>query len=238
MSESVYSTLKDRFMIQDVELTGSRTSQTHMYDQLQQLQGQVSYNVARMRREGIVSLEEAPHDFHMSPRNYRSRHFAFPLGEIVVNQKSILGKRRDCIKIHQTSLTFTPPSWLSSIALRWDLGISTVISGLPRLTISLSPIRYNPSPELKSATVNFDILGLQRLFHMGIARPTDQVILRRPVSLLEVSPSALSCWNVVHNYCMTRPLLHESRNRTAATSLLRCTSFSSRKVVSKTILCM
>lgn len=58
---------------------------------------------------------------------------------------------------------------------------------LPQITISLSPIRYNSNRELKAVITNFDIAGLQRLFRTGLARPTDYVLDRRPISLLEVS---------------------------------------------------
>jgi hypothetical protein len=117
----------------------------------------------------------------------RNRHYAFPLGQIVISQKSISRKKSNRPNVYRSSLTFTPPSWLSSVTLRWDFETRKVVGGgLPKLTLSLTPVRCNPDPELKAAIVNFDISQLQRLFREGIARPTDHVVIRRPVSLLEV----------------------------------------------------
>ena len=179
-SESVYATLLHLCSTQNMELQVHRTS-------LWQLQGQVVYNLTRVHREGIASFRDVAADSHISPWNGRSRHFALPPGQIAVIQKTVSGRKPDSPKMHHASLTFTPPSWLSSVSIRWDLDVRTVVGGLPRLSLSLSPVHYNPSPELKAATINFDVVELQRLFHEGIARPTDQVMLRRPVSLLEVS---------------------------------------------------
>ena len=122
------------------------------------------------------------------------------LGQIAISQKPASGKKSNRPNVYRSSVTFTPPSWLSSVALRWDFEIRKVLGcGLPKLTLSLTPVRYNPDPELKAAIVNFDILQLQRLFREGIARPTDHVVIRKPVSLLEVGFLALYERELVHN---------------------------------------
>ena len=107
-------------------------------------------------------------------------------GQIASSRSIDAGKRLSRPNHYQSTFTFIPPSWLSALVLQWDIQIKNVLNRPPRLSISLSPIRYNPSQELKDAITTFDLPVLQQLFQEGLAHPTDYIIQRRPVSLLEV----------------------------------------------------
>lgn len=88
--------------------------------------------------------------------------------------------------INHLTYTFIPPAWLSYLVLHWDLHIHKTFNRPPKISLSISPIRYNPSRELKAAVTRFDTLGLRRLFQEGHAHPKDYIVQRRPVTLLEV----------------------------------------------------
>lgn len=121
------------------------------------------------------------------PRAYRKIYLDIGLFGQVASSCSITARKRlQDPYHHHSTFTFTPPPWLSTLVLHWDLQITTVLNRTPSLTFSLSPIRYNPSQELKAAITTFDLPGLQRLFREGLAQPTDYMVQRRPVSLLEV----------------------------------------------------
>jgi hypothetical protein len=235
----LHSTLKALYLSQKTEHKTHQVALMRINDSLHQLQGQVGVNLAKVRREGTVSTREVAGDSQVSPMHWRSRHYALPLGQIVASHNSVSGKKSNCPNVYHSTLTFTPPSWLSSVALHWDFDICKVVGGLSRLTLSLTPIRYNPSPELKAAITNFDIPELQRLFREGIARPTDHIVLRRPVSLLEVRLQPYVNATMFHNlfHRMIRPLLRGWRSRIVAMNLLRCTDFFSRRAVSRMIPC-
>ena len=121
------------------------------------------------------------------PRAYRKTYLYLGLfGQVTSSHSITAGKRSNGPYLYHSTFTFIPPSWLSTLVLHWDLQINSVLNRPPRLSFSLSPIRYNPSQELKAAITTFDLPGLQRLFREGLAQPTDYIVQRRPVSLLEV----------------------------------------------------
>lgn len=70
--------------------------------------------------------------------------------------------------------------------INWQLRLGNALNGLPSIKLSLHAVRYNPNRDLKEALRTFDLPRLSQLFRDGLARPTDYVILRKPVSLLEV----------------------------------------------------
>ena len=143
-----------------------------------------------------------------SPGAYRKTYLDLGLlGQVASSRSIMAGKRSNGAHQYQSTFTFTPPSWLSTLVLHWTLQINSVLNRPPRLSISLSPIRYNPNQDLKTAITTFDLPGLQQLFREGLAQPTDYIVQRRPVSLLEVGlpvnfESGLS-------YSSSRHLLHE-----------------------------
>lgn len=121
------------------------------------------------------------------PRAYRKTYLYLGLfGQVTSSRSITAGKRSNGPYHYHSTFTFIPPSWLSTLVLHWDLQINSVLNRPPRLSVSLSPVRYNPSQELKAAITTFDLPGLQRLFREGLAQPTDYIVQRRPVSLLEV----------------------------------------------------
>ena len=120
-------------------------------------------------------------------RAYQKTYLDLGLFGRVASSRSInAGKRLNDLYHFHATFTFVPPSWLSILVLRWDLRMNTVLHRPPKLSFSLSPVHYNPSQELKAAITTFDLPGLQRLFREGLARPTDYIVQRTPVSLLEV----------------------------------------------------
>ena len=116
-------------------------------------------------------------------------------GQVVSSRSTNAGKRLNGPYYYHSTFTFIPPLWLSALVLHWHLRVESVLNRPPTLSFSLSPVRYNPSQELKIAITTFDLPGLQRLFRERLAQPTDYVVQRRPVSLLEVSlPFNLESW--------------------------------------------
>ena len=130
--------------------------------------------------QGIVVARDA-----QSPRAYRKTYLDLGLFGQVASSRSITAGKKSNGLFHYT-FTFTAPSWLTILVLHWDLQIHGVLNRPPTLSFSLSPIRYNPSQELIAAITTFDLPVLQRLFREGLAQPTDYIVQRRPVSLLEV----------------------------------------------------
>ena len=121
------------------------------------------------------------------PRAYRKIYLYLGLfGQVASSRSITTGKRSNGPYHFHSTFTFIPPSWLSRLVLHWDLQIDSVLNRTPRLSFSLSPVRYNPNKELKAALTTFDLPGLQRLFREGHTQPTDYIVQRRPVSLLEV----------------------------------------------------
>ena len=121
------------------------------------------------------------------PRAYRKTYLDLGLfGQIASSRSINAGNRLNGPCYHHSTFIFIPPLWLSTLTLYWDLQINSVLNRPPRLSFSLSPVRYNPSPELKTAITTFDLTGLQRLFREGLAQPTDYIVQRKPVSLFEV----------------------------------------------------
>jgi len=123
------------------------------------------------------------------PRAYRKLYLDLGLcGQVASSRSITAGKRSNEPKQynHHYTFTFTPPQWLSNLVLRWDLRIKSVLNRPPSIRVSLSPILYNPNQDLKAAITTFDLPGLQRLFREGLAQPTDYIIQRKPISLLEV----------------------------------------------------
>ena len=135
--------------------------------------------------------------------------------------------------VRHLSFTFIPPPWISRIVLHWNLQIQKTLSGLPKISVSLSPLRYNANQKLKAAVTSFDIPGLQRVFREGLARPTDYILQRKPISILEVCWQAsikVNAFNINGRY-----LLHERISRT--TKLLQCTGIYSKKAVAMATPC-
>lgn len=89
-------------------------------------------------------------------------------------------------KTRHYCFTFVPPSWLSRLIIHWDLQLYQSASGFPSMTLRLSPLVCNTNPRLKAAINQFDVGNLQSLFRGGLARPTDYIFHRRPMTLLEV----------------------------------------------------
>ena len=142
------------------------------------------------------------------PRAYRKTYLDLGIFGQVASSRSITTGKGCIGPFHyRFTFTFTPPSWLSMLVLHWDLQINSVLNRPPGLSFSLSPIRYNPNQELKAAITTFDLPGLQRLFRDGLARPTDYIVQRRPVSLLEVCLSVNFESGLSH--FSSRHLLHE-----------------------------
>lgn len=143
-----------------------------------------------------------------SPGAYRRTYLDLGLfGQVVSSRNITPGKRSNGPYHYHSTFTFTPPLWLSTLVLDWNLQISSVLNRPPRLSISLSPIRYNPNQDLKAAITTFDVPGLQRLFQEGLARPTDYIVQRRPVSLFEVClPVSFESGS---SHFSSRHLLHE-----------------------------
>lgn len=142
------------------------------------------------------------------PRAYRKTYLDLGLfGQVASSRSITVGKRSNGPYHYHSTFTFTPPPWLSILVLHWDLQITSVHNRPPRLSFSLSPIRYNPSQELKAAITTFDLPGLQRLFREGLAQPTDYIVQRRPVSLLEVCLAVNFESGLSH--FSSRHLLHE-----------------------------
>ena len=125
-------------------------------------------------------------DFQLPSAHRRKCTDLMLLGKVLSSNTFVARKGSSGPSIHCT-FTFIPPPWLSHLVIHWDVRIYKTVSSLPRITLSLSPIRCNPSQELKAAITRFDVMGLQRLFREGLARPTDYIFDRRPISLLEVS---------------------------------------------------
>jgi hypothetical protein len=178
-----------------------------MNDSVAKLQGQIGVGFVGARRGRRFRTREVADGSEISATRWSSRHYAFPFGQIATSHNFVFGKSSNHPNIHHSTLTFIPPPWLSYLALHWEFCIRKFVGGLPRMTVSLSAVRYNPSPQLKAAITNFDVPELQRLFQEGLARPTDQVVFRRPIPLLEVSyPSHLDAtvlYNFIH--AMIRP---------------------------------
>ncbi len=142
------------------------------------------------------------------PRTYRKTYLDLGLfGQVASSRSITVGKRSNGPCHYHYTFTFTPPPWLSILVLHWDLHINSVLNRPPRLSFSLSPICYNPSQELKAAITTFDLPKLQRLFREGLAQPTDYIVQRRPVSLLEVCISVVFESSLSH--FSSRHLLHE-----------------------------
>ena len=143
-----------------------------------------------------------------SPRACRKTYLNLGLFGQVASSRSIsAGKRSNGLYHYHSTFTFTPPSWLSTLVLHWNLSINSLLNRPPMLSFSLSPIRYNPNQDLNAAISTFDLPGLQRLFREGLAQPTDYIVQRRPVSLLEVC-LPVSCESGSSHFS-SRHLLHE-----------------------------
>ncbi len=150
------------------------------------LQGQLGVDTVTMRRRDVGKSVVAKN--LQLPSTYRRNCIDLMLLGKVISSCNLTARRGSSGRtVCHCSFTFIPPPWFSHLVLHWDLQIRRTVSNFPGMTVSLSPIRYNPSRELKAAVTNFDIPGLQRLFREGLARPTDYVFHRRPISLLEVS---------------------------------------------------
>ena len=121
------------------------------------------------------------------PRAYRKTYLDLGLlGQIASSRTINVREKLNGSHHYHSSFTFIPPPWLSMLVLHWDLHFNSILNRPPRISLSLSPVSYNPSQELKAAITTFDLPGLQRLFREGLAQPTDYIVQKRPVSLLEV----------------------------------------------------
>jgi hypothetical protein len=160
---------------------------------LRVIQGQLSVHPGRAsgsrHKGGIAGNRVISGRCHAAVVTRRAQHFSLPFWKVVTTYmyNSIAAEKRSHNHRARYILAFIPPPWLSYVVLQWELQMCrTIGGGLPGINLSLTPISYNPNPELKAAITNFDIAALQGLFREGVARPTDYVLLRKPMSLLEV----------------------------------------------------
>ena len=115
------------------------------------------------------------------------KKYSSPLGNLLVKYEVVREVDGTRESQHRCSLIFVPPRWLGSAALGWEFRASHSAScRLPGLGISLSPMVYNRSPELRSAIVKFDVEMVMRLMRSGAARLSDYLPDKKPVTLLEV----------------------------------------------------
>src|SRR5579862_7049125 len=117
----------------------------------------------------------------------RAHRFSLPFWKVITTYNSTAVEKGSHSHQARHTLAFIPPRWLSYVVLQWELRMCRGIDGgLLGMALSLTPVSYNPNPEFKAAITNFDIAALRGLFRDGIARSTDHVLLRKPMSLLEV----------------------------------------------------
>ena len=109
-------------------------------------------------------------------------------GQVVTSCRPTSRQRSRRRSFYHFTYTFVPPMWLSNMILHWDLRLQKMLHSPPRISLSLVPIRYNPSRELKAAVIDLDTSKLHRLFRDGLAHPTDHIVQRRPITLFEVGP--------------------------------------------------
>ncbi|KAH0542506.1 hypothetical protein FGG08_003102 [Glutinoglossum americanum] len=186
--EFVCSALTNLHSSQNAQHKLHQSALTNIEGHLQKLQGQLSLSAvhpSRISSSGrSASGRAAASNCHATAVIGRTQHFSLPFWKVVTTHNSAVEKGSR--SRHRHILTFVPPPWLSYIVLQWEFQMCEATGGgLPRMSLSLTPVSYNPSPEFRAAITNFDIAELRRLFREGAARPTDYVLLRKPMSLLE-----------------------------------------------------
>lgn len=183
---TIHSSLAALCSSQDSERKNCQGALTTIEHRLCDLQAKLGVDAITMRR-GDVGKSILTKNFQLPATYQRNYTDLMLLGKLISSRNLVATKGPNGSTVFHWTLTFIPPSWFSHLVLHWDILIQRAVSNYPRITMSLSPIRYNASRELKAAIANLDISGLQRLFREGLARPTDFVLYRRPITILEVS---------------------------------------------------
>ncbi|KAH8884415.1 hypothetical protein GQ53DRAFT_770994 [Thozetella sp. PMI_491] len=112
-----------------------------------------------------------------------SRKFLLPFGTVLV--VSNIADHAPTGSSSRIRYHFVPPRWLGNTSLEWDFRLQQVQGQWPSLSAGLTPITYNPHPELRSAVKKFDAEKLRGLMRHGLVRPSDYALIdKRPVTLL------------------------------------------------------
>ena len=196
--EAIHSDLEALHSSQDFQRNHYQGALATIEKRLCALQDQLGVDTAR-RRRGEVGKSVVAKDFRSLSSHRRTCIDLVLLGRVILSHNFLARKEGSQPTAYHCAFTFIPPPWLSHLILQWEMQVQGLASKLPQITVSLCPIRYNSNRELKAAITNLDIAGLQRLFRTGLARPTDYVLDRRPVSLLEVSFHVI-CTYLSHGY--------------------------------------
>ena len=155
-----------------------------MEGQLIELQDQLKGEMVGMPKRGLVRGVGMGNG-QFSGVYHKRQTYYLPFGKMVTG-RPMFGRWSNKSQTRRCTFTFVPPSWLSRLIIHWDLQLYRTASGLPSMTMRLSPLVCNTNPRLKAAINQFDIGELQSLFRGGLARPTDVIFHRRPMTLLEV----------------------------------------------------
>ena len=177
----IHSRLKSQSAEHEVQIN----TLTRMEDQLLELQDQLKGETINMPKGGVARSVGAG-KYQSSCIHPKRQTYSSPFGKIVTG-RPILGRWSDGSRARHCTFTFVPPPWLSRLIIHWEFQLYKTTSGFPSMTMRLSPLVYNTSPRLKAALNQFDVGELQSLFREGLARPTDYIFHRRPMTLLEVS---------------------------------------------------
>lgn len=181
----IHSGLKRLSTSQNAEHEVQIKTLTRMEGQLVELHDQLKGEVASMPKRGFVRSVGADNS-QFSGIYHKRQTYYLPFGKLVTG-RPMFGRWSDESQTRHCTFTFVPPSWLSRLIIHWDLQLYKTASGLPSMTMRLSPLVCNSNPRLKAAINQFDVGELQSLFRGGLARPTDYIFYRRPMTLLEVS---------------------------------------------------
>jgi len=143
-------------------------------------------SIARTSRS--LTKDKSISSHKLVQRTSRKLHLPFGVTIFVdTGSASRLSKKAGGVSPVSCSLTVIPPTWLSSLILRWEFGLRETSGNIPLIGLSLSPINWNTRPELLEAVRTCDAMELRKLFRSGIARPGDHIVLRRkPMLLVEV----------------------------------------------------
>lgn len=181
----IHSSLKRLNKSQSAEHEVQIKALTRVESQLLELQDQLKGETVGIPKEGVVRSVGAG-KCQVSCIYQKRQTYYLPFGTIITG-RPMFGRWSDGSRTRHCTFTFVPPPWLSRLIIHWELQLNRITSGFPSMTMRLSPIVYNTSPRLKAAINRFDVGELQSLFREGLARPTDYIFHRRPMTLLEVS---------------------------------------------------
>lgn len=229
--KSIQSQIESFHSSQNVSRSSYEIQLANIEGHLSNLQKQLYFDKFTTRKVSNAGERVEAADI-LSPCSRRKSYVDLrPLGQIVFDYEAAAkrGSRRP--SAYRLTYTFIPPAWLSYLILHWDLHVQKMSSRPPRLSFSLSPMRYNPSSELKAAVTRFDTPSLYRLFGEGRAHPTDYIVQRRPITLLEVDPKVPMC--LMLSKYSSRRSLHELID--LPMKLLKCIDILSKSVAETTI---